>query len=65
VLRPVTRDAAVIIVAQRVSTIMNADQIAVLDGGTLIAVGRHAELLRQCPTYAEIVASQLSPQEAA
>jgi ATP-binding cassette subfamily B protein len=64
-LRPVTRRAAVIIVAQRVSTIMDADQIAVLDGGTLIAVGRHAELLRDCPTYAEIVASQLSPKEAA
>ena len=64
-LRPVTRNAAVIIVAQRVSTIMDADQIAVLDGGTLIAVGRHADLLRQCPTYAEIVASQLSPEEAA
>jgi ATP-binding cassette subfamily B protein len=64
-LRPVTRHAAVIIVAQRVSTIMDADQIAVLDEGMLIAVGRHADLLRQCPTYAEIVASQLSPQEAA
>jgi ATP-binding cassette, subfamily B, multidrug efflux pump len=64
-LRPVTRDAAVIIVAQRVSTIMDADQIGVLDGGTLIAVGRHAELLRSCPTYAEIVASQLSSEEAA
>lgn len=64
-LRPVMRHAATIIVAQRVSTIMDADQIAVLDGGTVIAVGRHAELLRRCPTYAEIVASQLSPQEAA
>ncbi|MHB8813281.1 MAG: ABC transporter ATP-binding protein [Steroidobacteraceae bacterium] len=64
-LRPITRDAAVIIVAQRVSTIMDADQIGVLDGGTLIAVGRHADLLRQCPTYAEIVASQLSAEEAA
>ncbi|HEX3845379.1 MAG TPA: ABC transporter ATP-binding protein [Steroidobacteraceae bacterium] len=64
-LRPVTRHAAVIIVAQRVSTIMDADQIAVLDGGTLIAVGRHADLLRHCPTYAEIVGSQLSPEEAA
>ena len=63
--RPVTRDAAVIIVAQRISTIMDADQIAVLDGGTLIAIGRHAELLRRCPTYAEIVASQLSPEAAA
>jgi len=64
-LRPATRHAAVIIVAQRVSTIMDADQIAVLDAGTLIAVGRHADLLRHCPTYAEIVASQLSPEEAA
>ena len=64
-LRPVTRDAAVIIVAQRVSTIVDADQIAVLDGGTLIAVGRHADLLLRCPTYAQIVASQLSPEEAA
>ena len=64
-LRPVTRHAAVIIVAQRVSTIMDADQIAVLDGGTLIAVGRHTELLRHCPTYAEIVASQLSAEQAA
>ena len=64
-LRPITRHAAVIIVAQRVSTIMDADQIGVLDGGTLIAVGRHAELLRHCPAYAEIVASQLSPEQAA
>ena len=64
-LRPITRDAAVIIVAQRVSTIVDADQIGVLDGGALIAVGRHADLLRHCPTYAEIVTSQLSPEEAA
>jgi ATP-binding cassette subfamily B multidrug efflux pump len=64
-IRPITGQAAVIIVAQRVSTIMDADQIGVLDGGTLMAIGRHAELLRNCPTYAEIVASQLSPQEAA
>ena len=64
-LRPATNHAAVIIVAQRVSTIMDADQIAVLDSGTLIAIGRHADLLRHCATYAEIVASQLSPQEAA
>ncbi|HEY2591701.1 MAG TPA: ABC transporter ATP-binding protein, partial [Steroidobacteraceae bacterium] len=64
-LRPVTRDAAVVIVAQRVSTIMDADQIAVLDGGTFVGLGRHRELLASCPTYAEIVASQLSAQEAA
>ncbi len=64
-LRPVTRDAAVVIVAQRVSTIQDADQIAVLEGGTFVAIGRHEELLRTCPTYAEIAASQLSAQEAA
>ena len=64
-LRPVTRRAAVIIVAQRIATIRDADQIAVLEGGTLVGVGRHADLLRHCATYAEIVASQLSPEEAA
>ncbi len=64
-LRPVTRDAAVVIVAQRVSTIMSAEQIAVLDGGTIVGLGRHEELVRSCPTYAEIVESQLSAEEAA
>jgi ATP-binding cassette subfamily B protein len=64
-LRPVTGDAAVVIVAQRVSTIMHAEQIAVLDGGAFVGLGRHEELLRSCPTYAEIVASQLSAEEAA
>ena len=53
------------IVAQRVSTIADADQIVVLDGGTVVGIGRHAELLESCPTYAEIVASQLSADEAA
>jgi len=64
-LRPVTREAAVIIVTQRVSSIRNADQIAVLDGGVLAGLGRHTELLGACPTYAEIVASQLTAEEAA
>ncbi len=64
-LRPVTRHAAVIIVAQRVSTIQEADRIAVLEGGTFVGFGRHHELLRSCPTYAEIAASQLSAQEVA
>ncbi|MGH8261676.1 MAG: ATP-binding cassette domain-containing protein, partial [Steroidobacteraceae bacterium] len=64
-LRPVTRHAAVVIVAQRVSTIRDADQIAVLDGGTFVGLGRHEALLRSCPTYAEIVASQLTVEEAA
>ncbi|GAB2926453.1 ABC transporter ATP-binding protein [Micromonospora polyrhachis] len=59
-LRPITADAAVVIVAQRVSTIMDADQILVLDDGAIVGRGRHDELLDTCPTYAEIVASQLS-----
>ncbi|MGK5738320.1 ABC transporter ATP-binding protein [Micromonospora sp. URMC 103] len=57
-LRPVTADAAVVIVAQRVSTIVDADQIIVLEDGGVVGVGRHEELLESCPTYAEIVASQ-------
>jgi ATP-binding cassette subfamily B protein len=59
-LRPVTADAAVLIVAQRVSTIIDADQIIVLENGVVVGVGRHADLLDGCPTYAEIVASQLT-----
>ncbi len=57
-LRPVTADAAVVIVAQRVSTVADADQIVVLEDGGVVGVGRHDELLKTCPTYAEIVASQ-------
>ncbi|SCG75123.1 ATP-binding cassette, subfamily B [Micromonospora echinaurantiaca] len=57
-LRPVTADAAVVIVAQRVSTIVDADQIIVLENGGVVGVGRHGQLLKSCPTYAEIVASQ-------
>ncbi|MFC4020628.1 ABC transporter ATP-binding protein [Micromonospora sp. GCM10011542] len=57
-LRPVTADAAVVIVAQRVSTIVDADQIIVLEDGSVVGVGRHEDLLESCPTYAEIVASQ-------
>ncbi|HEY7048602.1 MAG TPA: ABC transporter ATP-binding protein, partial [Jatrophihabitantaceae bacterium] len=64
-LRPVTRDAAVIIVAQRVSTIVDADQIAVLDDGAVVGLGTHDELLATSPTYAEIVESQLTAEEAA
>jgi len=57
-LRPITAQAAVVIVAQRVSTIIDADQIIVLEDGGVVGVGRHEELLVSCPTYAEIVASQ-------
>jgi ATP-binding cassette subfamily B protein len=64
-LRPVTRHAAVIVVAQRVSTIMDADQIVVLDDGAIVGIGRHEELVETCSTYAEIVSSQLSAEDAA
>ena len=64
-LAPVTRDATVIIVAQRVSTIIDADQILVLEDGREVGLGTHSELLATCPTYAEIVASQLTAEEAA
>jgi ATP-binding cassette, subfamily B, multidrug efflux pump len=64
-LRPVTRDATVVIVAQRVSTILEADQIIVLEDGTVIGKGTHETLLRDCETYQEIIASQLTAQEAA
>jgi ATP-binding cassette, subfamily B, multidrug efflux pump len=54
-----TADAAVLIVAQRVSTISRADEILVLDAGVIVGRGTHDELVRECPTYAEIVESQL------
>jgi ATP-binding cassette subfamily B protein len=57
-LKPVTADAVVVIVAQRVSTIIDADQIIVLEDGGVVGMGRHEDLLVTCPTYAEIVASQ-------
>ncbi len=62
---PWTTDATVVIVAQRVSTIRHADQIVVLEGGRVVGLGTHAELLASCPTYQEIVDSQMSPEEAA
>jgi ATP-binding cassette subfamily B multidrug efflux pump len=64
-LRPVTRDATVLLVAQRVSTIRDADLILVLEDGVVVGRGTHHELLDDCPTYQEIVASQLSAEEAA
>jgi len=62
---PYTRDAAVVIVAQRVSTIANADNILVLEDGAVIGRGTHDELIRDCPTYAEIVQSQIGEKSAA
>jgi ATP-binding cassette, subfamily B, multidrug efflux pump len=64
-MRPVTRDAAVIVVAQRVSSILHADQIVVLEDGLVVGSGTHAELLESCPTYVEIVESQQAMEEAA
>lgn len=64
-LRPATRDAAVIVVAQRISTIVDADQIVVLDRGRIAGIGRHDELVASCPTYAEIVESQMAVEEGA
>ncbi len=58
-LGPLTEQAAVLIVAQRVSTIIDADQIIVLEGGRVVGLGRHDELVQTCPAYAEIVSSQL------
>jgi ATP-binding cassette subfamily B protein len=64
-LRPVTADAAVIIVAQRVSTIAGADQIIVIEDGEIVGAGRHDELLASCQTYVEIVESQQTTGAAA
>jgi ATP-binding cassette subfamily B multidrug efflux pump len=64
-LAPVTTDAIVVVVAQRVSTIIDADQILVLEDGVVVGRGRHDELLESCATYQEIVRSQLSVEEAA
>ena len=57
-LRPWTRESTVVIVAQRVSTIADADQIVVLEDGRVAGLGTHDELLETCPTYQEIVESQ-------
>lgn len=64
-LRHETTDATVLIVAQRVSTIMNADQILVLDEGNLVGTGTHSELMETNEVYREIVLSQLSAEEVA
>ena len=64
-LRPETANAAVLVVAQRVSTITSADLILVLDDGQIVGRGTHDELLRSNETYREIVLSQLSAEEAA
>jgi ATP-binding cassette subfamily B protein len=62
---PYTADATVLIVAQRVSTIITADQILVLEDGETVGLGTHSELLETCETYREIVESQMTVEEAA
>jgi ATP-binding cassette subfamily B multidrug efflux pump len=64
-LAPVVAEAVTVIVAQRVSTIIHADQILVVEDGQQVGLGTHRELLATCPTYAEIVASQDTAEEAA
>jgi ATP-binding cassette subfamily B protein len=57
------KDATVLIVAQRISTILHADQIIVLDEGQAVGIGTHRELMKDCPAYQEIARSQLSDEE--
>ena len=62
-LKEVTKDSTIIIVTQRVSTILNANQIIVLDEGKMVGIGTHKELLKNCEVYKEIASSQLSKEE--
>ncbi|MEE0887716.1 MAG: ABC transporter ATP-binding protein [Candidatus Saccharimonadaceae bacterium] len=62
-LHPITKDMVVLVVAQRVNTIKNADQIVVLDEGKIVGKGTHVELLQKCKVYKDIVKSQLSDKE--
>ena len=64
-LRPWTTQSAVVVVAQRISTISSADQIIVLEDGVMVGMGTHDELVSNCPTYAEIVQSQIGEEDAA
>lgn len=64
-LKEVTTDATVLLVAQRVSTVMDADRIIVLDEGRIVGIGKHHELMNTCDVYREIVSSQLSEEESA
>ena len=60
-----TRDSVVLIVAQRIGSIMDADKIIVLNEGEVVGIGTHKELLKNCDIYHEIAASQLSEEELA
>jgi ATP-binding cassette subfamily B protein len=64
-LKAETAESTVIIVASRVGTIMQADQIVVLEDGEIAGIGTHAQLMKECKTYREIVLSQLTEEEVA
>jgi ATP-binding cassette subfamily B protein len=64
-IREETKDSTVLVVAQRVATVMDADQIIVLKEGRIAGIGKHEELFKTCPEYREIVLSQLSEEELA
>jgi ATP-binding cassette subfamily B protein len=57
-LREVSADATVVIVSQRISTVVEADQVVVIEDGRIVGLGTHESLLTDCPTYAEFAASQ-------
>ena len=62
-LKPITKNSVVLVVAQRVSTIREAEQIIVLDEGKIVGKGKHTELIKGCKVYQEICKSQLSDEE--
>ena len=62
-LKKQTKDSTIFIVAQRISTVLNADQIIVLDEGKIVGIGNHKELMKKCDVYKEIALSQLSEEE--
>lgn len=64
-MKPITKDSTILIVAQRVSTVMTADRIIVLDEGNMVGCGTHDELMNSCEVYKEIVASQLKEEDIA
>lgn len=62
-LKKITKDSTVIIVTQRISTVINADQIIVLDEGKIVGIGKHEELMKKCEVYKEIALSQVTEEE--
>ena len=62
-LKKITKESTVLIVAQRISTVLNADQIIVLDEGKIVGIGKHEELMKICEVYKEIALSQVTEEE--